>query len=241
MELFLRPRARRKSFCQISSSSIHVKSLENKSKDKKEKKGEKKKERSYSQRYGTDLVCDVLVEEIRRNDMPCIDPFDPACNLTHLIQRVQTSAERNTTSATFYIGRDGGAREEHNGPLFRFNTTCGALSTMLNGHERLHQRVTERSPTPADNWANDVQLKKSIKNNLCNAKIRDEVLSRNRLRVNCMQMNGCKYPTAFPIDIALAIYNREAARLSSGMVVIDPCAGWSSHCWTHRRAALRGH
>lgn len=83
-------------------------------------------------------------------------------------------------------------------------------------------------PTPADNWNNDQIMEKAIRNNLTNTRNAKEALSRNRIRVSIMMINGCHYPTSFPISIVAFILQREAARRPNKKLTrfIDPCAGW---------------
>ena len=75
----------------------------------------------------------------------------------------------------------------------------------------------------------DELLAKRIVKNLTHPGNAKEALSRNRLRVGCMQMYGCHYPSAFPISVAVWIYKREAERRGVGKLacVVDCCAGWA--------------
>ena len=63
---------------------------------------------------------------------------------------------------------------------------------------------------------------------VCNHPVKKntESLSVGRLRVFCMQGNGCKYATAFPIPVAMYIMKTQSERLGKPIIVIDPCAGW---------------
>jgi len=195
--------------------------FENANREKRDFRFSREVKRALREQYGAEVVCAVLIQEIRRTNMPCIEPFDPLRNMSKFIEQIIRGAG-NISVAWFHLIENGVSHRYH-GMLFDKHKAGSTFSTLLNGDERMHTKIgTAR--TPVDNWTNDVQITKSIMNNI--TKDEKAPLSRNRIRTNCMMTNGCRYPTAFPIDVALAIYKHEARGRVHPVIVLDPCAGW---------------
>jgi hypothetical protein len=182
-------------------------------------------------RFGVQRVVECVFSAIRESETALIDA-PTTCDFVKvapLIQRVVSESERLGKEVLAWSYK--GAPVDFDGtthPLLSCSTTSGMLSTFLSGHVRYSRRMTSKSPSAADNWNNDAVLRKAIENSVGNPRNSKEALSRNRLRVGCMQVRGCRYPTAFPVSVVLWILKREAALRPDGKLVrfIDPCAGW---------------
>jgi hypothetical protein len=175
-------------------------------------------------KYGVEAVYTTLTEEIRRADIPCIDCYNNEADVSGLISRVQNDAQKLVDAHMAWTFKGAPANAAATlGQLLSPSTQASMLSTCFSGCQRYHFKCS-KAPTPSDNWAND-ELAKHIRKNMANGK---DALSRNRLRVKCMQLDGSNYPTAFPISVALWICKREANRRSVPRLacVIDPCAEW---------------
>jgi hypothetical protein len=177
-------------------------------------------------RFGADVVCETLIREIRSARMACIDPFRPGQDISALVARVTKDAsclDKRPSSWFYKLGHQNIVHES--AVLLRPVTTAGMISTHFHGDLRYSQKMSARARSGAENWNDDAALRKIIANNL---KDKKPALSRNRLRVNCLQLFGCKYATAFPVSVAVWIFKREAARRPGGVLAccIDPCAGW---------------
>ena len=183
--------------------------------------------------HGLDEVCSAVVAAIRSTNTQVIEPpsADPssADALPSLVDRVLKEASGMGELAAWGYKEGPSTIECRASPLLSVSSSGSMLSTHLNGHARYNQRVIAKTPTPAENWNNDKVLTAAVRY-VCADKVKrtSDALSRNRLRVFCMQGNGCHYPTAFPISVVVYLLRREAARRPSGRITrfLDPCAGW---------------
>jgi hypothetical protein len=180
--------------------------------------------------YSVPAVVQCTLDAIRKTQTPVIDETNWVQDIASLISRVETESRKmsNIKVAWQYrIGKESVVFQAQDSILLSCSTVAGTLSTYLSGPERYRQSVSN-APTPAENWANDMVLTKVLTNNLQNPKNSKEALSRNRLRVGCMQVYGCQYPTSFPVSAMVWILRREASMRPNGKLfrMIDPCAGW---------------
>lgn len=191
---------------------------------------------AFVEQLGIDKVIDVCVTQIRSRPIPLVLSIELVDNikLAASIKRTRIADTRlgtrlqSNNAATWTYNRDGVAVLEH-GRLLSVCPSDLTLSTMLNGSERYAQRIKSTSPCPADLWTQDGIIKKAVRYVCTSAsKKNTEALSLNRLRVFCMQGHGCRYGTAFPVPIAMALFRNEAAKLpaTTRLCVVDPCAGW---------------
>ena len=177
------------------------------------------------------VVVDRVLKQIRISNTLMIDPPDLKSDISKLISRVVVESEKlgkKSLSWMYKIGKEVVTFNKDTTTLLSCSTTSGMLSTYFSGHVRYSKKMSAKAPSVADNWASDKILEKVITNNLSNPKNQKEALSRNRLRVGCMQMFGCQYATSFPISVVLWILKREAKLRPNGKLhrFIDPCAGW---------------
>ena len=181
---------------------------------------------------GIDTVVAVCVRTIRRQNTPITTPLErvePAA-LGTAITATNNCCQRNllpTDEAWWYS--QGKTAVTRRGPVFRATPSALSLSTLLSGTVRYATPCQANCPSPNDLWASDAVLDKAIRYVCTNDKKKDsDALSVGRLRVFCMQGHGCRYPTAFPIPVAMAVMRRVAAELPAWdtLRVADPCAGW---------------
>ena len=183
-------------------------------------------------KYGIEKVCETLIQSIRETNTPIIDKLSPDVSKTKLmglIERVIKESNKNHPSDAEWGYKLGAKVIQHKSTLLSVSSSGSMLSTLLNGYYRYTQRVVKGAKTPEENWNDDKMLTKSITYNCTNEiKAKTEALSRNRVRVFCMQGNGCHYGTAFPISVVAWILKREANKRPNKQLlrVIDPCAGW---------------
>jgi hypothetical protein len=189
------------------------------------------------EQHGIEVVCQTLIQAIRDTGTLVIDPLDINAltngnargKLEKLIARVEKEAEKEHPTDADWAYKLGKELIQHKSTLLSFSSSGSMLSTFLNGHLRYTQRVKKGARTPEENWNDDSMLEKAIRYNCLNKVKRvKEALSRNRLRVFCMQGNGCHYGTAFPISAVLWILKREAQLRPDKKLhtFLDPCAGW---------------
>jgi signal recognition particle subunit SEC65 len=185
-------------------------------------------------KYGIEKVCETLIKAIRDTNTPIIDRLTINTDkekLLGLIQRVLKESDKEHPTNASWGYKLGKEQVQHNSLLLTVSSSGSMLSTALNGYYRYTQRVVKKAKTPEENWNNNKMLKKAITYNCTNkVKAVKEALSRNRVRVFCMQGNGCHYGTAFPISVVAWIIKREAGRRplceQRPLRIVDPCAGW---------------
>lgn len=180
--------------------------------------------------HGIESVVEYALDQIRSSNTLVIDETDWNQDITSLISRVEKEShklDKIKVAWMYNIGKESVIFQPTEAILLSCSTNSGMLSTYLSGPIRYRQQVSN-SPTPEMNWNTDLVLRKAMTNNLSNPKNAKEAFSRNRLRVGCMQIYGCHYPTSFPISVMIWILRREASMRPSGKLfrVIDPCAGW---------------
>jgi hypothetical protein len=184
--------------------------------------------------FGVDHLAEIIIEHVRRHEMGVINGEVVSERLPPLVARVKTELEKIEKKGapwTYVVGKAKKkvVHDAEDTILLRPTTSGGMLSTALSGCERYAQRMVAKKPTPLENWKTDAILKKAIFYLCTNAiKLESEALSRGRLRVFCMQGQGCQYPSAFPISVVMWILKREAALRPNGVLTryVDPCAGW---------------
>jgi hypothetical protein len=184
--------------------------------------------------FGVETLSKIIIEHVRRHEMGVINGEVVAERLTPLVERVKTELEKLEKKGSPWTYTVGKAKkkiihEEADTILLRPTASGGMLSTALSGCERYAQRMVVKKPTPLENWQSDAILKKAVVYLCTNAtKLETEALSRGRLRVFCMQGQGCQHPSAFPISVVMWILKREAALRPTGVLsrYVDPCAGW---------------
>lgn len=181
--------------------------------------------------FGVEKVVEALLTAIRKHKIQLIDDIETVNE--SLIKRVKKASADDKIIAKdakwAYKLNKIDVEQSAGSTLLKVSPSSMMFSTALNGFERYSSKIAEKNATPQELWDRDDILRKAIKY-VCThpKKSKTEALSRNRLRVFCMQGNGCKYPTAFPIPVAMWIYKREAALRPNKRLtcVIDPCAGW---------------
>ena len=174
---------------------------------------------------GVDQVVEIVLQRMRDNDTPMTLPlcdvsqkdFDAAKRATlNAANRLDTSA--TTTSWQYANGR------VSNGPLLQVSTAGLSMSTLLNGHERMLQPMSNK-PSPQQLWIDDDKMRATFRHCLCVTN--SDALSVNRLKVHTLLGNGCHYATAFPIPVAMFVMRWASRRLGNkALRVVDPCAGW---------------
>jgi hypothetical protein len=184
--------------------------------------------------FGVETLADIIIEHVRRHEMGVINGEVILERIEPLVARVHTELEKLEKKGAPWTYVVGSAKKKvvHDSAdtiLLRPTASGGMLSTALSGCERYAQRMVAKKPTPLENWKSNAILKKAVVYVCTNAtKLEAEALSRGRLRVFCMQGQGCQYPSAFPISVVMWILKREAALRPSGVLsrYVDPCAGW---------------
>ena len=183
-------------------------------------------------KYGVEKVYETLIQSIRDTNTHIIDKLSLDVSepkLLGLIERVIKESNKDHPDDTEWGYKEGSDIVQHKSTLLSVSSSGSMLSTLLNGYYRYTQRMVKGARTPEENWNDDKMLQKSIVYNCSNEiKAKTEALSRNRLRVFCMQGNGCHYGTAFPVSVVSWILKREARRKPNKKLlrIIDPCAGW---------------
>jgi len=180
---------------------------------------------------GVPTLVQILLESLRSRNVDVIGT-PPRAELPALVRRVLGEAERlerPNVRWSYKFGESGQDIIVSDSMLLCTSSPGQMLSTALSGEERYRSRIVAKTPTPSENWRNDAMLRKAITHNCTDMPyLETEALSRGRLRVFCMQGNGCHYPTSFPISIVVWLLRREAKLRPTGVIgsFLDPCAGW---------------
>lgn len=178
--------------------------------------------------YGVPKIAKELIKCIRRYK---VEIANDDCNMTKLESSgklILRSLPRLSKNVTWTYKEDSEPIIFESGEtaLLIPSSMSLQMSTILNGKARYTTKISHH-PTPNDNWNNDEMLRKAIVYICTNpTKLEREALSQNRIRVFCLQGNGCRYPTAFPIPVAVWIYRLQAKELGKSLKILDPCAGW---------------